>query len=56
MFVVVLKPNIDQPYRFAEADMLAAFGHFGAGEHQGKILASITEYPVSDLKREVGVC
>ena len=35
------KPLIDQLYNFADADMLAAFRRFGAGQHKGKIVITV---------------
>jgi NADPH:quinone reductase-like Zn-dependent oxidoreductase len=35
------KPVLDQPYKFTDADMLAAFRRFGAGEHRGKIVVTV---------------
>jgi NADPH:quinone reductase-like Zn-dependent oxidoreductase len=35
------KPVLDQPYKFTDADMLAAFRRFGAGEHHGKIVVTV---------------
>jgi NADPH:quinone reductase-like Zn-dependent oxidoreductase len=35
------EPLIDQLYKFTDADMLAAFRRFGAGEHKGKIVVTV---------------
>jgi NADPH:quinone reductase-like Zn-dependent oxidoreductase len=35
------KPLIDQPYKFTDADMLAAFRRFGAGQQKGKIVVTV---------------
>jgi NADPH:quinone reductase-like Zn-dependent oxidoreductase len=36
------KPLIDQLYNFTDADVLAAFRRFGAGEHKGKIVVTVS--------------
>ena len=35
------KPRIDRLYDFSDADLLAAFRRFGAGQHQGKIVITV---------------
>jgi NADPH:quinone reductase-like Zn-dependent oxidoreductase len=35
------KPHLDQPYKFTDADMLAAIRRFGAGEHKGKVVVTV---------------
>jgi NADPH:quinone reductase-like Zn-dependent oxidoreductase len=35
------KPLIDHLYKFTDADMLAAFRRFGAGDHKGKIVITV---------------
>ena len=37
----LFKPVLDQPYKFTDADIRAAFRRFGAGEHVGKIVVTV---------------